>query len=213
MYNLNSQNTEYSGTPFVISAPSGAGKSSLVQALLNDVRNLELSISSTTRNPRPNEKDGVHYHFTTQQEFMNARDQGDFIEWAEVYSNFYGTRKSFVESKLKNNCDVILEIDWQGAFQIMKKLSHVVSIFILPPSIEELKKRLIGRATDSEEIIELRMQKAKSEIEQSKKFDFIIINEDFQTALLELKSIVIATRCRYKQQRPRHTEKLKTLGL
>ncbi|HEX4856071.1 MAG TPA: guanylate kinase [Limnobacter sp.] len=208
-----SQADHYSGSLFIVSAPSGAGKSSLVKALLADVQGIGLSISNTTRKPRPGEQDGKDYHFISQPEFEQIRDADGFLEWAHVHGNYYGTSRAWIESQMAVDRDVLLEIDWQGAEQVVRRVDNVVSIFILPPSLEELEKRLRGRGTDSEEVILARMGAARLEIEQARHFDYVILNDDFSQALLELKSIVFASRCRFNQQMARHGTQLKSIGL
>ena len=197
----------------MVSAPSGAGKSSLVKALLADVAGIGLSISSTTRAARPGEEHGRDYQFISEDDFETLRDNDGFLEWAYVHGNYYGTSRAFVESQMQQDKDVLLEIDWQGAEQVVRKVPNVVSIFILPPSMPELKKRLVGRGTDSPEVIARRLGAAQLEIEQARRFDYVIINDDFPSALLELKSIVLAARCRFNQQMARHASQLKNLGL
>lgn len=206
-------NPHYAGSLFIVSAPSGAGKSSLVKALLEDVHGIGLSISNTTRAPRLGEVDGKDYHFISSHEFEALRDNDGFLEWAHVHGNYYGTSKAWVEGQMAIDRDVLLEIDWQGAEQVVRKVKNVVSIFILPPSMEELEKRLRGRGTDSEEVILKRMGAAQVEIEQARRFDYVILNDDFTQALLELKSIVFASRCRFNQQMARHGAQLKSIGL
>lgn len=205
--------SQYSGSLFIVSAPSGAGKSSLVKALLDSIEGISLSISSTTRPARPGEEDGVHYHFISEHQFQALREDDGFLEWAHVHSNYYGTSRQWVESEMAADRDVLLEIDWQGAEQVVRKVPNVVSIFILPPSLEELEKRLRGRGTDSEAVILKRMGAAQLEIEQARRFDYVILNDNFEQALLELKSIVIASRCRFNQQMARHGNQLKNIGL
>lgn len=203
----------YSGSLFIVSAPSGAGKSSLVKALLDSIEGISLSISSTTRTARPGEEDGVHYHFISEHQFETLREDDGFLEWAHVHGNYYGTSRHWVESEMAADRDVLLEIDWQGAEQVVRKVPNVVSIFILPPSLEELERRLRGRGTDSEAVILKRMGAAQLEIEQARRFDYVILNDNFEQALLELKSIVIASRCRFNQQMARHGDQLKNIGL
>jgi guanylate kinase len=205
--------SHYSGSLFIVSAPSGAGKSSLVKALLTEVQGIGLSISHTTRKPRAGETPGKDYHFIHQAEFETIRNQEGFLEWAYVHGNYYGTSMSWLEGQMSIDRDVLLEIDWQGAEQVTQKIDNVVSIFILPPSFEELEKRLRGRGTDSEEVILKRMAAAQLEIEQARRFDYVIVNDDFTQALLELKSIVFASRCRFNQQMARHGVQLKSIGL
>ena len=194
------------GNLYILSAPSGAGKSSLSNALLaylprNEVR---LSISHTTRNPRPAEEDGVHYYFTTHAEFEALIEKDHFLEWAEVFGNYYGTSLPMIEKSLEQGVDVFLDIDWQGARQIRQKVSNVKTIFILPPSREELKNRLVGRGQDSEETIAKRMAEAESEISHYNEFDYVIVNDDFQQALAELKAILTAERLKLASQEIRH---------
>lgn len=205
--------SHYSGSLFVVSAPSGAGKSSLVKALLQEVSGIGLSVSSTTRLARSGEVDGKDYRFVSTPEFENTREDGGFLEWAYVHGNYYGTSRQWVESQMAMDRDVLLEIDWQGAEQVMRKICNVVPIFILPPSLQELEKRLRGRGTDSEEVILKRLGAAQLEIEQARHFDYVILNDDFNQALLELKSIVLASRCRFSQQKARHGQQLKNIGL
>lgn len=203
----------YSGSLFIVSAPSGAGKSSLVKKLLTEVEGIGLSISNTTRKPRPGEVDGKDYHFISEQEFEAIREHDGFLEWAHVHGNYYGTSRSFVEAQMAVDKDVLLEIDWQGAEQVVRRVPNVVSIFILPPSMAELESRLRGRGTDSEEVIQRRMGAAQLELEQAKRFDYVILNDDFAQASLELKSVILASRCRFNQQMARHGAQLKDLGL
>lgn len=178
------------GTLFVISAPSGAGKTSLVKALLESMQNVMVSVSHTTRKPRPGEQDGIDYHFIDTEVFKGLVDKDLFLEYAEVFDNFYGTSRQSVQEQLEKGQDVILEIDWQGARQICKELQGTISVFILPPSCEELENRLRSRGQDSDEIIARRMQDAKNEISHFKEFDNIVINDDFDEALAELKEVV-----------------------
>ena len=194
------------GNLYILSAPSGAGKSSLINALLADLpRNeVRLSISHTTRNPRPAEEDGVHYYFTTHAEFEALIEKDHFLEWAEVFGNYYGTSLPMIEKSLEQGVDVFLDIDWQGARQIRQKVPNVKTIFILPPSREELKNRLIGRGQDSEETIAKRMAEAKSEMSHYSEFDYVIVNDDFQQALSELKAILTAERLKLVSQEIRH---------
>lgn len=194
------------GNLYILSAPSGAGKSSLINALLADLpkSDVQLSISHTTRNPRPAEEHGVHYYFTTHDEFKTLIEQGHFLEWAEVFGNYYGTSLPLIEQSLEQGTDVFLDIDWQGARQIREKLPNVKTIFILPPSKAELEKRLIGRGQDSAETIAKRMAEAVSEMSHYDEFDYVIVNDDFQTALAELKAILSAERLKQPLQAVRH---------
>ncbi|OOS00326.1 guanylate kinase [Haemophilus paracuniculus] len=196
------------GNLYIISAPSGAGKSSLINALLADLprSEVQLSISHTTRSPRPAEQEGVHYYFTNHDEFKSLIEQGHFLEWAEVFGNYYGTSLPMIEKSLAAGIDVFLDIDWQGARQIREKVANVKTIFILPPSKAELEKRLIGRGQDSAETIAKRMAEAVSEMSHYNEFDYVIVNDDFQTALGELKSILIAERLKQSSQSVRHQD-------
>lgn len=194
------------GNLYIISAPSGAGKSSLINALLADLprSQVQLSISHTTRNPRPGEEHGVHYYFTQHEEFKRLIEQGHFLEWAEIFGNYYGTSLPMIERSLEQGIDVFLDIDWQGARQIRAKVPNVKTIFILPPSKAELEKRLIGRGQDSADTIAKRMSEAVSEMSHYNEFDYVIVNDDFQTALSELKSILTAERLKQAMQAERH---------
>ncbi len=201
------------GNLYIISAPSGAGKSSLINALLATQSNAEvqLSISHTTRKPRPAEQDGVHYYFTDHAEFEALIRQGHFLEYAEVFGNYYGTSLPMIERSLAAGIDVFLDIDWQGARQIRQKLPNVKTIFILPPSRDALEKRLIGRGQDSAEVIAKRMAEAVSEMSHYNEFDYIIINDDFDVALNELKSILTAERLKQSTQSLRHQQLIANL--
>lgn len=194
------------GNLYIVSAPSGAGKSSLINALLADLprTDVQLSISHTTRSPRPQEEEGVHYYFINQEEFKSLIEQGHFIEWAEVFGNYYGTSLPMIQKSLEQGIDVFLDIDWQGAQQIKQKLSNVKTIFILPPSREELEKRLVSRGQDSQEVINKRMAKAVSEMSHFNEFDYIIVNDDFDIAVKELKCILTAERLKQASQAVRY---------
>ena len=194
------------GNLYTLSAPSGAGKSSLINALLADLprHEVQLSISHTTRQPRPAEEDGVHYYFTCHTEFESLIEKGHFLEWAEVFGNYYGTSLPMIERSLEQGIDVFLDIDWQGARQIREKVPNVKTIFILPPSREELEQRLIGRGQDSAETISKRMAEAESEMSHYDEFDYVIINDDFNQALSELKAILTAERLKLAPQKIRH---------
>ena len=186
---------------FIVSAPSGAGKTSLVRQLIKDVDNLALSISHTTRPIRPGELNGRDYFFVSSEEFGRLIDQEELLEHALVFDNFYGTAKQTVEQNLKNNIDTILEIDWQGAQQIKKLRPASISIFILPPSTEVLEKRLQNRRQDDAQVIARRMKDAVTEISHYHEFDYILVNDDFNQALTELKSIVMASRLTNQRQK------------
>jgi guanylate kinase len=188
------------GQLYVISAPSGAGKTSLVAALLRQESQIRVSVSHTTRAPRLGEQTGVHYHFVSQNEFAQRINEHDFLEHAQVFDNFYGTSQQAVETMLNDGLDVILEIDWQGAQQIRKMRPDVISIFILPPSIEALRTRLTGRGQDSEETINRRMTDAVSEMRHYNEFDYLVINDDFELALNDIRSIFHAQRLRLHRQ-------------
>ena len=179
------------GNLFIVSAPSGAGKSSLISGLLQDKpADKQVSVSHTTRKPRPGEVDGQHYHYVTVEEFKALIADNAFFEWAEVFGNYYGTSRQVIEQTLDKGIDVFLDIDWQGAQQVKKVMPEAIGIFILPPSKVELEKRLTGRGQDSEEVITGRMAQAASEISHYAEYDFIIINDDFDTALDDFIAII-----------------------
>lgn len=178
------------GKLFVISGSSGVGKGTLLKKLLEKNPQLEVSISATTRSPRPGEADGVNYFFVTKEEFLKEVENGDFLEWAEFNGNYYGTRQAWVERNLDKGKNLILEIETKGALQIKKKLPDSVLIFILPPSIEELEHRLRGRNTEDEETIQGRLHEVKREIECSKSYDYTIVNDDLDRALDELERVI-----------------------
>jgi len=177
----------------IISAPSGAGKTSLVKDLLTKIDNIQVSISHTTRSPRPGEVDGKDYYFVDSVKFNEKDANGDFLESADVFGNQYGTSMSKVQNLIDNGIDVILEIDWQGAEQVMKKI-NTKSVFIIPPSIKSLEERLNSRAQDSKDVIRKRMKQAKSEISHFENYDYLIVNDDFDKASLELQSIIHSLR-------------------
>ncbi len=199
------------GNLFILSAPSGAGKSSLISALLNKHSDMKVSVSHTTRSPRPGEENGVHYHFVSVEEFKALIDKNDFFEWAQVFDNYYGTSKKAIETQLDAGIDVFLDIDWQGAQQIRKLVDDVETIFILPPSKEELESRLNNRGQDSAEVISGRMAKAQSETSHYNEYDYVVVNDDFDTALAEIETIVMAKRLSLKSQTIRHQELLNAL--
>jgi guanylate kinase len=182
------------GQLYVISAPSGAGKTSLVKALLESTSNLQVSVSHTTRAIRPGESDGVNYHFVDESEFTSIRDAHGFFEWAQVFGNFYGTSRHAIQERLAEGIDIVLEIDWQGARQVKMLVDDAVSIFVLPPSTAALRKRLTDRGQDDDEIIEGRMQAARDELAHYDEADFIVLNDDFEIALQDLQSIIRAQR-------------------
>jgi len=199
------------GQLFVISAPSGAGKTSLVAATIARVSDLTVSVSHTTRSPRPGEVDGRDYHFVDQSEFDALIASQALFEHAQVFGNFYGTSKETIESQLASGIDVILEIDWQGASQVRMMAPDAVSIFILPPTRDALRERLIGRQQDDSTIIDARMAEADETIEQAPHFDYWVINDDFEIALGQLKSIIISHRQRRPQIQAKHPNFLEKL--
>jgi guanylate kinase len=204
---------DYPGNLFVVSAPSGTGKSSLVKALLELDSRLLVSISHTTRVPRGQEKHGRGYLFIEEPEFRRMISHGDFFEWAEVHGNLYGTSRHAIEERIKGGEDVVLEIDWQGALQIKKIFPNAVLIFILPPSYEELLQRLHRRGEDTSDVIEIRMSNAKEEVEQAQFFDYVVVNSLFETALFDLKAIVHAQRLKYAAQRRNKSVVFRALNL
>ncbi len=190
----------YSGSMLMVVAPSGAGKSSLVGALIATDPALTLSISFTTRNPRPGEVEGENYYFISELEFLQRKESGDFLEWALVHGNYYGTSKSWILEKMQLGQDVILEIDWQGAQQIQRIVPQASWIFILPPSLKILKERLYKRGQDDEKTIEKRLAAAHEELSHLDEADYLVVNDLFDTALMELRHIVSASRLRTYQQ-------------
>jgi guanylate kinase len=189
------------GMMIVLSSPSGAGKSSLAREILARNPKMMLSVSVTTRAPRPNETDGKDYYFVSQEEFEKMRDEGSLLEWAKVFGNYYGTPKKAVTEALENAQDVMFDIDWQGTQQISQNMEEkVVSIFILPPSIKELEGRLQKRAEDSDDIIKDRMSQAASEISHWAEYDYVIINKDFEESIISIQSIVNAERLKRNRQ-------------
>jgi len=204
---------EYPGNLFAVAAPSGAGKSSLVKALLELDSHLVVSISHTTRTPRGQEQDGREYHFVDEPTFRSMIAAGEFVEWAEVHGNLYGTSRGAIEARITGGHDVVLEIDWQGALQIKKLFPKAVLIFILPPSWDELLLRLHRRGEDGHDVIARRMENARLEVSQARHFDFVIINALFETALFDLKAIVHAQRLKYEAQRRSRPAVFTALGL
>ena len=188
------------GNLFVVAAPSGTGKSSLVKALLELDSRLIVSVSHTTRSPRGQEQQGREYHFVDEAQFRSMIGRGEFFEWAEVHGNLYGTSRVAIEARLQSGQDVVLEIDWQGALQIKTLFQDAVLIFILPPSWQELLQRLQRRGEDGQEVIERRMANARLEVAQARHFDYVIINALFETALFDLKTIVHSQRLKYAAQ-------------
>ena len=193
-----------SGGLYIISAPSGAGKSSLTAKLLEEDKNVFLSVSCTTRAPRPGEIDGREYHFTDKAGFMGMRERGEFLESAEVHGNHYGTSAAWIREQRAAGHDILLEIDWQGAQQVRRIVADTIGIFILPPSIGELERRIRRRGQDSEEVVQRRLAVAADEMSHAAEFEYVIINNDFEEARRDLIAVVRATRLAYSRQRERH---------
>jgi guanylate kinase len=208
-----SSTTPSAGSVLIVAAPSGAGKSSLVNALLLQETGIVLSVSFTTRAPRPGEQDGREYFFVSEAEFREREARAEFLESAQVHGNFYGTSKRLIEEHTHAGRDVLLEIDWQGAQQVRRQFPDAVGIFILPPSIAALEQRLKQRAQDSDEVIARRVQNAAGEIAHADEFDYVIINEDFDVALTQLVDIARASRCRFGQQAARFSDLFAELGI
>lgn len=204
---------EYPGNLYVVAAPSGAGKSSLVNALLELDANVQPSVSHTTRAPRGQEKHGREYFFASEQEFDAMVLADAFVEWAHVHGQRYGTSKKMIEERMSQGADVVLEIDYQGALQIRNMYANAILIFILPPSWEELRSRLERRGEDAPAIIDLRMQNAAMEMAKAAEFDFVIINEVFERALFDLKTIIHAQRLKYVAQRRSRADTFKALHI
>ena len=200
-----------SGNLFIVTAPSGAGKTSLVKALLEHDKQIKLSVSYTTRPPRPGETDGKDYHFVTEQKFLEMLERGDFLESALVYGNRYGTSQPWIESAMRAGTDILLEIDWQGAEQVRKIFPRAIGIFILPPSLEALLERLKGRGQDSGEVIARRLAAAREDIRHVEQFDYVIINDVFESALQDLIAVVRAQRLKAEQQLGAHAEMIGNL--
>jgi guanylate kinase len=204
---------EYPGNLFVVAAPSGAGKSSLVKALLELDAKLDVSISHTSRAPRGQEQHGREYWFIAPDEFRAMAQRGDFFEWAEVHGNLYGTSRAAIETRMAQGDDVVLEIDFQGALQIKKLFPYAVLIFILPPSWEELQQRLSRRGDTAADVIARRMANARLEVAQAQSFDFVVVNAVFDTAVFDLKAIVHAQRLKYAAQRRNRSAVFRALDL
>jgi guanylate kinase len=202
-----------SGSLFMVVAPSGAGKSTLVNALLAQEPDIKLSISYTTRPPRPGEQHGREYFFCSEEDFLERRKANEFLESAEVHGNYYGTSRLQIEQQIRSGTDVLLEIDWQGAQQVRRQFPDAVGIFILPPSIAALEERLKKRGQDDEHVITRRILAAGGEIARAPEFEYVIINQEFSTALSELTAIVKATRCRFAKQAARNASLFTQLGI
>ncbi|MBA2654515.1 MAG: guanylate kinase [Gammaproteobacteria bacterium] len=200
------------GSLFTIAAASGSGKTSLVKGLTETLKRIQVSISHTTRPAREGENNGDHYFFVSKQQFLNMIGMNEFLEHAEVFGHYYGTSKSWVEETLEQGIDVILEIDWQGASQIRKQFPYSTSIFILPPSIQILRERLLNRRQDSLDIIEQRLSAASTEISHCKEFDYLVINGDFDHALSDLRAIIKSKRLESGMQLKRHSKLLEDLA-
>ncbi|MDA4846960.1 guanylate kinase [Hoeflea poritis] len=197
-----STNVKRRGLMLVLSSPSGAGKSTIARNLLENDNDLNLSVSVTTRKRRGSEIDGVHYHFLTDVDFQRLRDTDALLEWAEVHGNFYGTPREPVERSMAEGHDMLFDIDWQGALQLQEKMpADVVSVFILPPSLAELKSRLHRRAEDSDEVIEQRLENSREEMQHWRDYDYVVINDDLDRAYSAVRSIVLAERLR-RDRRP-----------
>jgi guanylate kinase len=203
----------YKGSVLMLVAPSGAGKSSLVKALLEKDSAIQLSISCTTRLPRPGEENGREYHFLSKDEFLKRKEAGDFLEWAEVHGNYYGTSKSWIENQIQSGKDILLEIDWQGARQIQKMISDTIWIFVLPPSIQALEERLRKRGQDDEKTILSRVSAAKEELSHAGEADYLIVNDLFETALSDLHQIISSSRLRSGLQLSKHQMLASQLGI
>jgi guanylate kinase len=201
------------GSLFVVSAPSGAGKTSLVRALLADAPLIQLSVSCTTRAARAGEVHGRDYVFIDAAEFERRRAAGEFLEWAEVHGNLYATSRAWIEEHIAAGVDIVLEIDWQGAAQVQRLYPDAIGVFIVPPSIDVLRERLTQRGQDSAEVIERRVAAAEAELKQAHRFQYVIINQDFASALRDLRTIVEAARLRYSKQQARHLVVFGELGI
>lgn len=199
------------GTLYIVSAPSGAGKTSLVKALVDAQPQVRVSVSHTTRAMRPGEVDGVNYHFVTREDFLERLERNEFLEHAEVFGNLYGTSQRWLEQTLEEGYDLILEIDWQGAQQVRRLMPQARSIFILPPTQDALRQRLTNRGQDSDEIIERRMREAVSEMSHYVEYDYLVINDDFAHALADLQAIFRANQLRQATQQQRYGSLLRQL--
>ena len=194
------------GTLIILTAPSGAGKTTLTKGLLERDRNVQLSVSYTTRDPRPGEQDGREYHFVDVATFRELRDRGEFLEWAEVHGNYYATSRVWIRNQIETGRDILLEIDWQGAQQVRKTFPDAVGVFVLPPSFDVLEQRLKGRGTDSDEVIGRRLLAARGEMRHVGEFDYVIINNELVEAIDDLVAVVRASRLRYRKQHARNLQ-------
>ena len=199
------------GNLFVVSSPSGAGKSSLISALLERHNDMKVSVSHTTRQPRPGEENEVHYHFTNVEAFKDLISKDGFYEWAEVFGNYYGTSKQAIQDQLDQGIDVFLDIDWQGAQQMREIRPDIITLFILPPSREEVESRLNKRGQDSAEVIAKRMSQAQSEMSHYNEYDFLLINDDFEETLNNFEKIVLTHRLKTKNQYSKNSQLLTQL--
>lgn len=205
--------SSHAGSILIIAAPSGAGKTTLVRALQQARPHIRHSVSFTTRAPREGEKHGEDYFFTTEEDFLARRSAEEFLEWAEVHGNFYATSRVWIDGQIAEGADIVLEIDWQGAAQVMEVYPDAVSVFIVPPSLEVLQQRLQTRGKDSAATIERRLAAAHSELAHAGQFQYIIVNQDFERARDELISIADAARCRLRPQSARHADLFRSLGM
>ncbi len=206
-------NPAATGQLLIVVAPSGAGKTSLVHHLLSARAGVKMSVSTTTRAPRQGEHNGIDYHFTSAEDFIARRDRGEFLEWARVHDNFYGTSKAWIETQLSEGTDILLDIDWQGAAQIRARFPQAVAVFIAPPSMQALRERLTARGKDAPEVIERRLAAAQGELAHAKDCQYVIVNQDFAAAAAQLCSILDALRCSYPRQRSRHRTLFTELGM
>jgi guanylate kinase len=197
----------------MVVAPSGAGKSTLVNAVLARDSSIKLSISCTTRKPRPGEQSGREYHFLDVEDFLARKARGEFLEWAEIYGNYYGTSAKMIADYMQAGADVMLEIDWQGARQVKEIFPEAIGIFVLPPSIATLEERLTKRAQDDPEVIRRRVRAASSEVAHAGECEYVIINQSFASALAELTAIITAARCRFDQQAAHNAVLFEELGV